>query len=236
MRQYSPRYDDAVCKRAIVCAHVSNRLSQTGEVLCARSHTRLHVRNIGKKTAPYICIPSLFSTQDACSFSSGRFSPASLSLPDIMASQHLWTLLPLIYLVLLFARALPAYGVCYRSDGLLDMVPRPCPGSNMCCYLDRTDGYADDVCIQGACYSDYWKGQYFVVACTHQNWDEEGSGCSPLWDACGTHHHQNLLPRSTDCKCQVVNQITPTSRTVPMAAFAAAQATLHVAATILVYM
>lgn len=160
----------------------------------------------------------------------------SFSLPDKMITQHASPLLSLVHFALLFARALPVHGVCYRSDGLLDMVPRPCPGSNMCCYLNRTDGYADDVCIQGACYSDYWKGQYFVVACTHQNWDEAGSGCSPLWDACGTHHLRNLLPQSTNGRYQVVSQITPTSHTVAMAAFAAAKATLHVAVIILEYM
>jgi hypothetical protein len=63
----------------------------------------------------------------------------------------------------------------------------------MCCYLHRSDGYADDVCIQGACLSNYWTGQYFVIGCTDQNWDEQGSGCSPLWDACGTHHFLNVL-------------------------------------------
>jgi len=53
----------------------------------------------------------------------------------------------------------------------------------MCCYLNRTDGYDDDVCTRGACLSRYWPGEYFVIACTSSDWEE--SGCSPLWKACG---------------------------------------------------
>jgi len=123
------------------------------------------------------------------------WSLSSISLRENMASQHASRLLAFIAFALLSTRAFATTSNCYTGDGDLDASTslQPCPGSNMCCYLNRNDGDADDVCIQGACKCNFWPGQYFVIGCTYQDWDEMGSGCSPLWDACGTHHLPNFL-------------------------------------------
>jgi hypothetical protein len=141
---------------------------------------------------------SSLNNNDICTSSSSRLLPFRHS--DNMAPRHA----PLfVAFMLLFARAYASStsSGCYRGDGVLDTDVQPCPGSNMCCYLNRGDGIKDDVCIQGACLSNYWKGEYFVVGCTNPNWDEEGSGCSPLWDACGTHEFSNIPSRTADCGC-----------------------------------
>ncbi|KAH6859111.1 hypothetical protein BKA58DRAFT_53993 [Alternaria rosae] len=123
---------------------------------------------------------------------------SSISLVDGMASQSVSPLLAFVAFALLFARAFGTTSSCYTGDGDLDTSSQPCPGSNMCCYLNRNDGYADDVCIQGACYSNYWTGQYFVIGCTYQDWDEPGSSCSPLWDACGRQSGYTHVSRCGD--------------------------------------
>jgi hypothetical protein len=151
-----------------------------------------------------------------------------------MIQQHTPPLHLFITFALLLARASANHSSCYIGDGAEDTGSQPCPESNMCCYLDRTDGYADDVCIQGACYSNYWTGQYFVVGCTSQNWDE-GSGCSPLWDVCGPSHLPKLFPRVTDGECWVVSQDTPTSHAVMTAVSVAAIPMLRVVTAILGY-
>jgi hypothetical protein len=125
-----------------------------------------------------------------------------------------------------------AFASCFTGDGNLDTSSTPCPGSNMCCYLNRSDGYADDVCIQGACYSNYWTGEYFVIGCTSQNWDEEGSGCSPLWDACGTHRKQICTTKQLTVAYQGDRQDTPTFRAAQIVVSAAARKTRHAVVTI----
>ena len=73
---------------------------------------------------------------------------------------------------------------CYNGDGTIDPNSYPCPYSNNCCHTNPNDGYSDETCYAGVC-GDYIHRQWLVVGCTAQNWDEAGSGCSPLWAACG---------------------------------------------------
>ncbi|KAF2462895.1 uncharacterized protein BDR25DRAFT_347553 [Lindgomyces ingoldianus] len=96
-------------------------------------------------------------------------------------------LISLLLLPLATYSSLPP--TCYGFDGKPDIYPRQCTNSSMCCYLNRTDSYPDDECIQGLCLSHAgdMAGQYFVVACT--DLDRKGGVCSAVWNECGNDGH-----------------------------------------------